>query len=63
VVRKYELRGRRPGVKEDSIVVHATSPIKGILGWLAVGKRIEESPAKVWSRAGKPGHGVTRASM
>jgi len=37
-VKKYELRGRRFGVREGSIiVVYATRPIKGILGEFTAG--------------------------
>jgi len=61
--KKYELRGRRLGVKKGSIiVVYATSPIKGILGEFTAGEIIEGSPADVWSKVGKPEYGVTPES-
>jgi len=62
-VKKYELRGRRLGVKEGSIiVVYATSPIKGILGEFTAGKIIKDTPSEVWSKVGKPEYGVTKES-
>jgi len=62
-VKKYELRGRRLGVKEGSIiVVYATSPIKAILGEFTAGKIIKDTPSEVWSKVGKPEYGVTKES-
>jgi len=63
-VKKYELRSRKFGVKEGSIiVVYAMDPIKKILGEFTVGgKPIEGSLDEVWSKVGKPEYGVTPES-
>ena len=51
--KKWELRSKRPAIKEhDVVVLYATSPLRAVVGSFVAGTIISGTPRKIWNAVG-----------